>query len=98
MKPAETIRRLRKYHGSTQAARASRSCMDSIDSMDGSLKKKEQVMNLRSAVSSGSRLGLVFLFVLLLNGNFAELAAQSFRGGIRREVTDAHGLLVDRAK
>ena len=55
-------------------------------------------MNLRSGVSLGLRLGLVFLFVLLLNENFANVAAQSFRGGIRGEITDAHGLRVAGAK
>jgi outer membrane receptor protein involved in Fe transport len=65
---------------------------------DGSKRKKEQVMNLRSAVSLGIRLGLVFLFLFLLNQNFGNVAAQSFRGGIRGEVTDAHGLRVAGAK
>src|SRR6202166_1271799 len=65
---------------------------------DGSRKKKEQVMNLRSAVSLGLRLGLVLLFVFLVNENFANVAAQSFRGGIRGEITDAHGLRVAGAK
>src|SRR5258706_8459603 len=51
-------------------------------------------MNLRSAVALGLRLGLVFLFVLLLNEQFGNTAAQSFRGGIRGEITDAHGLPV----
>ena len=55
-------------------------------------------MSLRSAVVSGMRLGLVFLFVLLLNGNFTDVAAQSFRGAIRGEITDAHGLPVAGAK
>ena len=55
-------------------------------------------MNLRSAVSLGSRLGLLFLLTFILNGNFANVAAQSFRGGIRGEVTDAHGLHVAGAK
>ena len=55
-------------------------------------------MSLRSAVVSGLRLGLVFLFVLLLNGNFTEVGAQSFRGAIRGEITDAHGLQVPGAK
>ena len=55
-------------------------------------------MNLRSGVVSGLRLGLVFLFVLVMNGNFANVAAQSFRGAIRGEITDAHGLPVPGAK
>src|SRR5579863_7797629 len=55
-------------------------------------------MSLRSGVVSGLRLGLVFLFVLLLNGKFTEVAAQSFRGAIRGEITDAHGLPVPGAK
>ena len=55
-------------------------------------------MNLRSAVALGLRLGLVFLFVLLLNEQFGNTAAQSFRGGIRGEITDAHGLPVAGAK
>jgi outer membrane receptor protein involved in Fe transport len=61
-------------------------------------EKKEQVMNLRGVAFLGLRLGLVFLFVLLLSGNFANVAAQSFRGGIRGEITDAHGLPVAGAK
>jgi hypothetical protein len=55
-------------------------------------------MNLRGVAFLGLRLGLVFLFVLLLSGNFANVAAQSFRGGIRGEITDAHGLPVAGAK
>src|SRR5258708_19644043 len=55
-------------------------------------------MNLRSGVALGLRLGLVFLFVLLLNEQFGNTAAQSFRGGIRGEITDAHGLPVAGAK
>src|SRR5258707_13543389 len=55
-------------------------------------------MNLRSAVALGLRLGLVFLFVLLLNEQFGNTAAQSFCGGIRGEITDAHGLPVAGAK
>src|SRR5260221_5663991 len=67
-------------------------------SKDGSRKIKEQVMSFRSAVVSGLRLGLVFLFVILVNGNFTDVAAQSFRGAIRGEITDAHGLPVPGAK
>ena len=55
-------------------------------------------MNLRRAVSLGLRLGVVFLFVLLFNENSGNAAAQSFRGGIRGEITDAHGLRVAGAK
>src|SRR5579864_8892289 len=55
-------------------------------------------MNLRNAVVLGLRLGLVFLFVLLLSQDFGNVAAQSFRGAIRGEITDAHGLRVAGAK
>ena len=55
-------------------------------------------MNLRRVVSLGLRLGLVFLFALLFNENSGNAAAQSFRGGIRGEITDAHGLGVPGAK
>jgi len=55
-------------------------------------------MNLRSAVVSGLRLGFVFLLVFILSENFGNVAAQSFRGGIRGEITDAHGLRVAGAK
>src|SRR5579859_8269190 len=55
-------------------------------------------MNLRSAGFWGLRLGLAFLFVFLLSGHFTNAAAQSFRGGIRGEITDAHGLRVAGAK
>src|ERR1700676_3959936 len=65
---------------------------------DGSRKKKEQVMNLRSAVSLGLRFGFVLPIVLLVNENFGNVAAQSFRGGVRGEITDAHGLRVAGAK
>ena len=55
-------------------------------------------MNVRSAVIFGLRLGLVFLFVLLLNNSFTNVEAQSFRGAIRGEVTDPHGLHLAGAK
>src|SRR5258708_5628157 len=55
-------------------------------------------MNLRSAVALGVRLGLVFLFVLLLNERFGKTPVQPCRGGIRGEITDAHGLPVAGAK
>ena len=55
-------------------------------------------MNLRRAVTSGLRLAVVFLFVFFLNHRITDLSAQSFRGAIRGEVTDAHGLHVAGAK
>ncbi|HKM66942.1 MAG TPA: TonB-dependent receptor [Candidatus Acidoferrum sp.] len=55
-------------------------------------------MNLRNAFSMALRLVLVSFVVLLLQENSANLAAQSFRGGIRGEITDAHGLHVAGAK
>ena len=55
-------------------------------------------MNLRSAAVLGLRLALVFLLVLIAQENFGNVAAQSFRGGIRGEITDAHGLPVAGAK
>jgi hypothetical protein len=55
-------------------------------------------MNLRTEVSLGLRLGVVLLFALIVNGTLGNVAAQSFRGGIRGEITDAHGLPVAGAK
>jgi len=55
-------------------------------------------MNLRGVAFLGLRSGVVFLLVLLSSGNFANVGAQSFRGGIRGEITDAHGLRVAGAK
>ena len=55
-------------------------------------------MNVRSAVGSWLRLALVFLFFVVLSGSLVNLPAQSFRGSIRGEVTDPHGLHVAGAK
>lgn len=55
-------------------------------------------MKLRSVFSLGIRIGITLLFVVALSGSRANLAAQSFRGSIRGEVTDAHGLHVPGAK
>jgi hypothetical protein len=55
-------------------------------------------MNLRKALSLGLRLAFVFLLGVMFTGKEARVAAQSFRGGIRGEVTDAHGLHVPGAK
>jgi len=61
-------------------------------------RQKEQIMNVRRAVTSGLRLAVVFLFVFFLSHRITDLSAQSFRGAIRGEVTDAHGLPVAGAK
>src|SRR5271165_5567842 len=55
-------------------------------------------MNVRKVVSLGLRLALVFLAGMAFTGSETRLSAQSFRGGIRGEVTDAHGLHVAGAK
>src|SRR5271166_3095005 len=55
-------------------------------------------MNSRNTFSLGLRLLFLFLLALLLSGSAALLSAQSFRGAIRGEVTDAHGLHVAAAK
>ena len=55
-------------------------------------------MNLRSAVSIGLRLVLVSLLFVAAIPSAVKLAAQSFRGAIRGEVTDPHGLHVAGAK
>jgi outer membrane receptor protein involved in Fe transport len=55
-------------------------------------------MKVRSAVGSWLRLALVSLFVVVCYGSLVNLPAQSFRGGIRGEVTDPHGLHVAGAK
>ncbi len=49
-------------------------------------------------VSTGLRLALVLVFGLLFLAGGSRLAAQSFRGTIRGEVIDAHGLHVPGAK
>jgi hypothetical protein len=54
-------------------------------------------MNLRSALGIGLRLLATFFLFLALGGRW-DVAAQSFRGGIRGEVTDPHGLHVAGAK
>src|SRR5271157_5072385 len=55
-------------------------------------------MNSRNTFSLGLRLLFLFLLALILSGSAALLSAQSFRGAIRGEVTDAHGLHVAAAK
>ncbi len=55
-------------------------------------------MNSRNTFSLGLRLLFLFLLSLILSGSAALLSAQSFRGAIRGEVTDAHGLHVAAAK
>ena len=55
-------------------------------------------MNVRNAVGSWLRLALLSLFIVLLNGSLVNLTAQSFRGSIRGEVTDPHGLHLAGAK
>src|SRR5208337_1705035 len=77
-------------------APAFRPCKESIS--DGSPTKRIQVMNLRKALSLGLRLAFVFLLGVMFTGKEARVAAQSFRGGIRGVVIDAHGLLVPGAK
>jgi outer membrane receptor protein involved in Fe transport len=61
-------------------------------------QKRKRIMNVRSVVSLGARVGLALILTLALGGGIFEAAAQSFRGSIRGEVTDAHGLRVARAK
>jgi len=51
-------------------------------------------MKLQGALSFGLRIVMALFFVTALSGSRANLAAQSFRGGIRGEITDAHGLHV----
>jgi carboxypeptidase family protein len=51
-------------------------------------------MNFRSAFSASFRFALFFLLTVTLTGSEASLHAQSFRGTIRGEVTDAHALPV----
>lgn len=55
-------------------------------------------MKLRSEFSTGLRVAVALLLLLALTGMHSKLAAQSFRGGIRGEITDAHGLAVAGAK
>ena len=55
-------------------------------------------MNVRDGVASGLRLALLFLLIFFLNYQAPNLRAQSFRGSIRGEITDAHGLHVAGAK
>src|SRR5215470_5234396 len=70
--------------------------MDSIE-ME-SQATKEPIMNVRDGITSGLRLTLLFLFVFFLNHPALDLRAQSFRGAIRGEITDAHGRSVAGAK
>ena len=55
-------------------------------------------MNGPIGVTTGLRLVVLSFFVFLLNYPASHLSAQSFRGGIRGEITDAHGLHVAGAK
>ena len=55
-------------------------------------------MSVRDGVASGLRLALLFLLVFFLNYQAPNLRAQSFRGSIRGEITDAHSLHVAGAK
>jgi len=55
-------------------------------------------MNLRSAFSASFRFALFFLLTVMFTGSEASVHAQSFRGAIRGEVTDAHALPVAGAK
>jgi outer membrane receptor protein involved in Fe transport len=55
-------------------------------------------MRLRSAISSGLRTATALSLLLIFSGIFSTVRAQSFRGGIRGEVTDAKDLRVAEAK
>ncbi len=55
-------------------------------------------MKERRVFSVAPRLGLIFLLGLLFASSQTSLQAQSFRGAIRGEVTDAHGLRVAGAR
>ena len=55
-------------------------------------------MKLQGVLSFGLRIAMALFVVVALSGSRANLAAQSFRGGIRGEITDAHGLRVAGAK
>ncbi len=55
-------------------------------------------MKLQGVLSFGLRIAMALFVVAALSGWSANLAAQSFRGGIRGEITDAHGLRVAGAK
>jgi len=55
-------------------------------------------MNVRNGISLAIRIAVVFLFAFFLHQQGTNLKAQSFRGGIRGEVTDPHGLHVAGAK
>src|SRR5215470_8634661 len=70
--------------------------MDSIQAESQMIK--EQIMKVRDGVASGLRLALLFLLIFFLNYQAPNLRAQSFRGSIRGEVTDPHGLHVAGAK
>jgi hypothetical protein len=55
-------------------------------------------MRLRSAISSGLRTATALSLLLIFSGICSTVRAQSFRGGIRGEVTDAKDLRVAEAK
>jgi len=70
--------------------------MDSIPAESQMIE--EQIMDARDGVASGLRLASLFLLVFFLNYQAPNLHAQSFRGSIRGEITDAHSLHVAGAK
>lgn len=49
-------------------------------------------MKLQGVLSFGLQIAMALFVFAALSGSRANLAAQSFRGGIRGEITDAHGL------
>ncbi len=55
-------------------------------------------MKLRSVFSIGFRIAVILNFVVAFSSSRANLAAQSFRGSIRGDITDARGLHVAGAK
>ena len=55
-------------------------------------------MRLQAVLSIGLRIVMALFFIAAFSGLRANLSAQSFRGGIRGEITDAHGLHVPGAK
>jgi Carboxypeptidase regulatory-like domain/TonB dependent receptor/TonB-dependent Receptor Plug Domain len=55
-------------------------------------------MNLRNAISSALRLFTVVVLIFVFFSKYSNVSAQSFRGGIRGEVTDANDLRIAGAK
>jgi outer membrane receptor protein involved in Fe transport len=69
-----------------------------MDSIHNGSFIKENAMNLSNSISFEARLAIALFLLLAVPGAATIARAQSFRGSIRGEVTDAHGLLIPNSK